>query len=82
MSKKSSKHVNRRLTEEERARHAKIRENALRDYPPKKESGGTSSPQEPKQELRDLKAISGKVEFESNWQELEELELKDIKHQE
>jgi hypothetical protein len=25
--------------------------------------------------LRELKAVSGKVEFESNWQELEELEL-------
>lgn len=25
--------------------------------------------------LRQLKAVSGKVEFENNWQELEELEL-------
>jgi hypothetical protein len=25
--------------------------------------------------LRELKIVSGKVEFESNWQELEELEL-------
>ena len=25
--------------------------------------------------LRELKAVSGKVEFDSNWQELEELEL-------
>jgi hypothetical protein len=25
--------------------------------------------------LRELKAVSGKVEFEDNWQELEELEL-------
>ncbi|HEY7309535.1 MAG TPA: hypothetical protein VH643_09270 [Gemmataceae bacterium] len=25
--------------------------------------------------LHELKAVSGKVEFESNWQELEELEL-------
>ena len=25
--------------------------------------------------LRDLKAVSGKVDFETNWQELEELEL-------
>jgi hypothetical protein len=25
--------------------------------------------------LRELKAVCGKVEFESNWQELEELEL-------
>jgi hypothetical protein len=28
--------------------------------------------------LRELKAISGKVQFETNWQELEELELKDL----
>ena len=27
--------------------------------------------------LRELKAVSGKVQFESNWQELEELELKE-----
>ena len=27
--------------------------------------------------LRELKAVSGKVEFESNWRELEESELKE-----
>ena len=27
--------------------------------------------------LRELKAVSGKVQFESNWQELEELEFKE-----
>jgi len=27
--------------------------------------------------LRELKAVSGKVEFEANWQKLEELELGD-----
>jgi hypothetical protein len=27
--------------------------------------------------LRELKAVSGKVEFEANWQELEELELRE-----
>ncbi len=27
--------------------------------------------------LRELKAISGKVEFESNWKELEEFELRE-----
>jgi hypothetical protein len=27
--------------------------------------------------FRELKAVSGKVEFEANWQELEELELKE-----
>ena len=35
MSKKKLKHVNRRLTEEERARHARIREAAIEDIPPK-----------------------------------------------
>jgi hypothetical protein len=28
--------------------------------------------------LRELKAVSGKVEFESNWQELEALELGEL----
>jgi len=27
--------------------------------------------------LRELKAVSGKVEFEANWQELEDLELRE-----
>jgi hypothetical protein len=27
--------------------------------------------------LRELKAVSGKVEFEANWQELEELEMRE-----
>ena len=30
------------------------------------------------QRLRELKGISGKVDFQSNWQELEELELKEL----
>src|SRR5262245_2381873 len=44
MSEKSLKHVNRRLTEEERARHEQIRAAALRDFPPKAGSGRASSP--------------------------------------
>jgi ribosome-binding protein aMBF1 (putative translation factor) len=35
MGKKKLKHVNRRLTEEERARHARIRQAVLVDFPPK-----------------------------------------------
>ncbi len=35
MVKKTLKHVNRRLTDEERARHAKIRAAAMQDFPPK-----------------------------------------------
>src|SRR5438093_13045907 len=38
MSNKRLKHVNRRLTEDERERHTKIRAGAERDFPPKPES--------------------------------------------
>lgn len=44
MSAKKLKHVDRRLTEEERARHAKIREAARQEIPPKQGSGPTPSP--------------------------------------
>ena len=38
------KHVNRRLTDEERARHAKIREAAMQEIPPQTGSGRKPSP--------------------------------------
>ncbi len=44
MSQKKLKHVNRRLTDEERTRHAHIREAALRDIPPKPGTGRKPSP--------------------------------------
>ena len=44
MNAKKLKHVNRPLTEEERARHAKIREAAIQDIPPKQGIGRTPSP--------------------------------------
>jgi DNA-binding XRE family transcriptional regulator len=44
MCAKKLKHVERRLTEEERTRHAKIREAAMQDIPPKQGSGRTPSP--------------------------------------
>ncbi len=44
MAKKKLKHVNRRLTEEERARHARIREAAMKDIPPKRGAGHKPSP--------------------------------------
>lgn len=44
MSEKKLKHVNRRLTEEERARHAQIRAAAVRDFPPKAATGPRPSP--------------------------------------
>jgi DNA-binding XRE family transcriptional regulator len=44
MSQKPLKHVNRRLTDEERARHAQIRAAAMEDFPPKAGSGRKPSP--------------------------------------
>ena len=44
MTPKKLKHVNRRLTDDERARHAQIREAAMRDIPPKAKVGQTPSP--------------------------------------
>jgi len=44
MSEKSLKHVNRRLTEEERLRHARIRAAAFQEIPPKPGTGRTPSP--------------------------------------
>ncbi|HEX7449688.1 MAG TPA: helix-turn-helix transcriptional regulator [Pirellulales bacterium] len=44
MSKKEPLHTHRPLTEEERARHAAIREAALREFPPTKEARRKLSP--------------------------------------
>jgi DNA-binding XRE family transcriptional regulator len=44
MSKKPLKHVNRRLTDEERTRHAQIRATAVHDIPPKPGAGREPSP--------------------------------------
>src|SRR6266849_3730281 len=44
MIKKQLKHVNRRLTDEERARHAQIRAAAMQDIPPKPGAGRKPSP--------------------------------------
>lgn len=38
------KHINRRLTDEERARHARIREAAVKEIPPKTGTGPKPSP--------------------------------------
>ncbi len=45
MAKRKLKHVNRRLTEEERARHARTREAAMKEIPPK--PGGRRKPSPP-----------------------------------
>jgi ribosome-binding protein aMBF1 (putative translation factor) len=44
MAKKKMIHVNRRLSDEERTRHARIREAAMKDFPPKPGSGRKPSP--------------------------------------
>jgi DNA-binding XRE family transcriptional regulator len=44
MAKKRLKHVNRRLTDEERVRHAEIRAAAVRDIPPKPGAARPPSP--------------------------------------
>lgn len=44
MSKERLKHINRRLTDEERARHAQLRAEAIRDIPPKRGTGPKPSP--------------------------------------
>lgn len=44
MSEKKPIRINRPLTEEERSRHAAIREAALRDFPPSKEARKQPSP--------------------------------------
>jgi DNA-binding XRE family transcriptional regulator len=44
MSERPLKHINRRLTEEERARHSQIRAAAMQDIPPKAGIGRKPSP--------------------------------------
>ncbi len=44
MIKKTFKHINRRLTDEERARHAQIRAAAMQDFPPKANTGRSPVP--------------------------------------
>jgi hypothetical protein len=44
MTQKRLNHVNRRLTDEERARHAQIRESAQKDIPPRRGAGRRPSP--------------------------------------
>lgn len=44
MAKRKLRHINRRLTEEERSRDARIREAAMKDFPPKPGRGRKPSP--------------------------------------
>ena len=59
MAKKKLKHVNRRLTEEERARHARIREAAMKDIPPKPGAGRKSSPPGIPAQIRQAREAQG-----------------------
>ena len=47
MAKKKLQHVNRQLTEKERERHAQIREDAMKDFPPKGTRRKLSPPEWP-----------------------------------
>jgi hypothetical protein len=44
MARKKLQHVNRRISDEERARDARIREAAMKDFPPKPRTGRKPSP--------------------------------------
>ena len=59
MSDKKLKHVNRRLTDEERARHARIRAAAIQDFPPKTGSGPSPSPPGIPSQIRHAREAQG-----------------------
>lgn len=59
MNKKRPERVERRLTDEERARHGKIREGATRDFPPKHASGRKASPPGIPSEIRAAREARG-----------------------
>jgi hypothetical protein len=52
-------HVNRRLTEDERRRHAQIREAAMRDFPPRRGAGRKASPPGIPAEIRAAREARG-----------------------
>ena len=58
MSKKKLRHVNRQLTKAERARHARIREAAMADFPPKTSGRAPSPPGIPTQ-IRQARQAAG-----------------------
>src|SRR5947207_804815 len=55
----NKKHVNRRLTDEERARHAQIRAAAMRDIPPKAGAGRKPSPSGIPAKIRRAREVRG-----------------------
>jgi DNA-binding XRE family transcriptional regulator len=59
MTNKGFKHLNRRLTDEERRRHERIREAAMNDFPPKPGSGRKTSPPGIPAEIRAAREARG-----------------------
>ena len=59
MSKKKLERVERRLTDEERTRHAEIREAVTREFPPKPDSGRKPSPPGIPAEIRAAREARG-----------------------
>jgi DNA-binding XRE family transcriptional regulator len=59
MSKGNMKHLNRRMTDEERARHAQIIAAALKDIPPKAGAGRKPSPPGIPAKIRQAREASG-----------------------
>jgi len=63
MREKKLKHVERRLTEEKRARHAKVREAAIQDFPPKPDSDRLPSPPGIPSRIRQAREAQGLTWF-------------------
>jgi hypothetical protein len=59
MAKRKLKHINRRLTDEERARDARIREAAMSDFPPKLGAGRKPSPPGIPSQIRQARESQG-----------------------
>jgi DNA-binding XRE family transcriptional regulator len=59
MAKKKLIHVNRRLSDEQRARHARIREAAMRDFPPEPGTGRKPSPPGIPTQIRQAREAKG-----------------------
>lgn len=59
MAKKKLKRINRRLSQEERARHSQIREAALKDFPPKAGTGRKPAPPGIPAQIRQAREAQG-----------------------
>jgi hypothetical protein len=59
MAKRKLQHINRRLTDEERARDARIRDAVMRDFPPKPGTGRKASPPGIPAQIRQAREAQG-----------------------